>query len=53
MKTFLLTILATLLSLAAYACPVCEKQQPNVCRASAAEQARKVTGTTSWPGQRL
>ncbi|GGG27762.1 hypothetical protein [Pontibacter amylolyticus] len=30
MKTFLLTVLATLLSLAAFACPVCEKQQPKV-----------------------
>jgi hypothetical protein len=30
MKAFLLTILAILLSLAAYACPVCEKQQPKV-----------------------
>jgi uncharacterized protein HemY len=30
MKTFLLTILATLLSLASFACPVCEKQQPKV-----------------------
>lgn len=30
MKTFLLTILAILFSLAAYACPVCEKQQPKV-----------------------
>lgn len=30
MKTFILTTLATLLSLAAFACPVCEKQQPKV-----------------------
>lgn len=30
MKAFLLTIFATLLSLAAFACPVCEKQQPKV-----------------------
>ncbi|MCP2044451.1 hypothetical protein [Pontibacter sp. HSC-36F09] len=30
MKTLLLTVLATLLSLAAFACPVCEKQQPKV-----------------------
>ncbi len=30
MKTFLLTIFASLLSLAANACPACEKQQPKV-----------------------
>lgn len=30
MKTFLLTVLGLLFSLAAYACPVCEKQQPKV-----------------------
>lgn len=30
MKTFLLTLTATLLSLAAFACPVCEKQQPKI-----------------------
>ncbi|MBF9254145.1 hypothetical protein I2I11_12645 [Pontibacter sp. 172403-2] len=30
MKIFLLTITATLLSVVAFACPVCEKQQPKV-----------------------
>ncbi|WP_187264787.1 hypothetical protein [Pontibacter beigongshangensis] len=30
MKTFLITVLGILFSLAVYACPVCEKQQPKV-----------------------
>ncbi|GAA4423519.1 hypothetical protein GCM10023188_02430 [Pontibacter saemangeumensis] len=30
MKKLLLTLFTTLLSLAAFACPVCEKQQPKV-----------------------
>ncbi|WP_347158778.1 hypothetical protein [Pontibacter chitinilyticus] len=30
MKTYFLTLVGTLLSMAAFACPVCEKQQPKI-----------------------